>query len=126
MARKIMFWATTALLCFGMTASGIQQLMKSKPMVDMMALLGYPTYLLTLLGVWKILGVAAILAPGFKLVKEWAYAGLFFTMTGALISHLAVGDNNIVAIIGPIMQTLFLISSWYFRPADRKLSQSNH
>jgi hypothetical protein len=67
-----------------------------------------------------VLGVIAILAPGFKLVKEWAYAGLFFTMTGALISHLVIGDGG-KAIAGPLFQTIFILLSWYCRPANRKI-----
>jgi hypothetical protein len=63
--------------------------------------------------------------PGFKLVKEWAYAGLFFAMTGALVSHLAIGDYGVKEIIGPVMQTVFVILSWYFRPVDRKITLVN-
>jgi hypothetical protein len=80
---------------------------------------------LTILGVWKILGVTAILIPRFPLIKEWAYAGFFFAMTGALISHLAVGDFAFKSIAGPAFQTLFIILSWYFRPADRKIISNN-
>jgi hypothetical protein len=65
-----------------------------------------------------------ILLPGLKLVKEWAYAGLFFVMTGALISHLAVGDDG-KAIIAPLMQSIFIILSWYFRPTNRKVNLAN-
>ncbi len=125
MVKNIIYWATTALLSFGMLASGIQQLLRTQTMTEMLGQLGYPPYLLTLIGIWKILAVAAVLMPDFKLLKEWAYAGLFFTMTGALFSHLAVGDTGIVHIIGPIMQTLFIISSWYFRPANRKVLTIN-
>ena len=74
---------------------------------------------------WKILGVIAILIPRFKLLKEWAYAGFFFAMTGALASHLACGDYAIKAILGPVFQTIFLLSSWYFRPASRKIVSVN-
>jgi hypothetical protein len=90
-------------------------------MVDLVVPLGYPLYFLNIIGTWKILAVIVILLPGFKLAKEWAYAGLFFVMTGALISHLASGDHSIKALIGPIMQTIFIILSWYFRPADRRV-----
>jgi hypothetical protein len=116
----IIYWVTTGLVCFGMTASGIFQLMRAKEMVEMMEHLGYPLYLLTILGIWKLLAVIALLSPGFKLVKEWAYAGLFFVMTGALMSHLACGDTG-KAIVGPLMQTIFITLSWYFRPASRKI-----
>ncbi|GAB3907061.1 DoxX family protein [Mucilaginibacter boryungensis] len=120
----IIYWFATGLLALGMLGSGISQLLRAKQMVDILTHLGYPVYMMTILGVCKILGVIVILIPGFKLVKEWAYAGLFFTMTGALISHLIVGDSG-KAVIGPLAQTIFIILSWYFRPADRKIELAN-
>jgi len=122
--NKIIYWIATALFCFGMLASGLQQVLHTKAMIDLVTPLGYPVYFLYIIGTWKILGVIAILVPGFKLLKEWAYAGFFFVMTGAFVSHLAIGDYNIKALLGPLMQTVFIILSWYFRPADRKISQS--
>jgi hypothetical protein len=121
----IIYWLATALLGFGMLGSGMAQILQAKDMIALIAPLGYPSYFLYIIGTWKILAVIAILVPGFKLVKEWAYAGLFFVMTGALISHLAMGDNNIQAIIGPVMQTIFIILSWYFRPENRKINLQN-
>jgi uncharacterized membrane protein YphA (DoxX/SURF4 family) len=118
--KLIIYWIATVLLSFGMLASGIAQLTRAKEMVDLISHVGYPPYLMTLLGIWKILGVIAILLPGFRLVKEWAYAGFFFLMTGALVSHLAMGDSG-KAILGPLMQTIFIILSWYFRPPSRRL-----
>ncbi|HEY4197889.1 MAG TPA: DoxX family protein, partial [Mucilaginibacter sp.] len=76
------------------------------------------------IGIWKMLGIIAILIPGFKLVKEWAYAGIFFTMTGAVISHIA--SNNVSAqIISPAVLALFTVLSWYLRPANRKIASVN-
>ena len=120
--NKIIYWIATGLLSFGMLVSGWQQIAQKDEMAQMIAHLGYPPYFMVIIGVWKILGVIAILIPGFKLVKEWAYAGFFFTMTGALFSHLAIGDHGAKELAGPIMQTLFIILSWYFRPAERKLA----
>jgi hypothetical protein len=117
----IIYWIATAMFAFGMLVSGIGQLAGVKEMVDIFVHLGYPRYLMAILGTWKILGVIVILIPGFKLFKEWAYAGFFFTMTGALISHLICGDTG-KAIIGPFMQTVFILLSWYFRPPSRKLT----
>src|SRR5882757_8202707 len=119
--NKIIYWISTALLALGMLQSGIFAVMRTKEWVTLVTSLGYPIYFLTIIGTWKILGVIAILIPRFKLVKEWAYAGFFFVMTGALISHLASGNYGIKEIIGPFMQTIFIILSWYFRPADRKI-----
>jgi uncharacterized membrane protein len=117
----IIYWIAIILLSFGMLGSGLAQLFQAKDMVDLVVPLGYPLYFLYIIGTWKILGVIAILVPRFKLLKEWAYAGFFFLMTGALVSHLASGDYAIKSIIGPIMQTVFIILSWYFRPANRKM-----
>jgi len=122
--KLITYWVATALLSVGMLGSGIAQLMRAKEMVGILAHLGYPLYLMSILGTWKILGVIAILLPGFKLVKEWAYAGLFFVMTGALISHLIMGDSG-KAVIGPAAQTIFIVLSWYCRPANRKIDTAN-
>lgn len=123
--NKIIYWVATVLLAVGMLSSGLQQVFHTKQMVDLIVPLGYPTYLLYIIGIWKILGVIAILLPRFTLVKEWAYAGFFFIMTGALVSHLASGDDSVKGIIGPFMQTVFVILSWYFRPADRKINSNN-
>jgi len=82
--------------------------------------LGYPVYLLTILGIWKILGTIAVLIPKFPLLKEWAYAGFFFIMSGAIFSHIAVSDP--VTELLPSLLLLFLtVISWYFRPANRKI-----
>ena len=120
-SKLIIYWIATGLLAFGMFASGTAQIFRAKQMVDILTHLGYPIYLMSILGTWKILGVIAILSPRFKLLKEWAYAGFFFVMTGALVSHLICGDTG-KAIIGPFMQTIFIILSWYFRPSNRKIN----
>jgi hypothetical protein len=81
--------------------------------------LGYPLYFLTLLGVWKLLGVIAILVPKFPLLKEWTYAGFFFAMSGAVVSHVASGDEALEC-FGPSLLIVLTVLSWHFRPADRK------
>ena len=90
--NKIIYWIATIWLALGMVSTGIVQLLKMKEEVDMITHLGYPVYFLTILGVWKILGVVAVLIPKFPLLKEWAYAGFFFAMSGAVFSHIASGD----------------------------------
>ena len=120
--KKIIYWVATGLLTIGMLQSGIFAVLRAKQWVDMITTLGYPLYFLTILGAWKILGVIAILIPGFKLLKEWAYAGFFFAMTGAIASHLASGDYGVKGLIGPFFQLIFVVLSWYFRPASRKIA----
>lgn len=116
---KIIYWVSTAWLSLGMLSTGIVQLIKMKEEVDMMAHLGYPLYFLTILGVWKILGVVAVLIPKYPLLKEWAYAGFFFAMSGAICSHLALGDQA-MDFFGPTLLLVLTVISWYFRPASRK------
>lgn len=118
--NKIIYWIATVWLCLGMSVSGIMQLLRIKEEADMMEHLHYPVYFLTILGAWKILGVITVLLPKFALVKEWAYAGFFFTATGALFSHVGAGDEA-KEFIGPALLTVLTIVSWYFRPESRKL-----
>lgn len=119
--NKIIYWTATALLSFGMLGSGISQVLHLKEMNELITNAGYPLYFMYIIGIWKILGVIAILIPKYPLLKEWAYAGFFFLMTGALVSHLFMGDGG-KAILGPLFQTIFVVVSWYFRPVDRKLN----
>ena len=117
--NKIIYWIATIWLALGMLSTGAVQLFKLKADVDQITHLGYPVYLLTILGVWKILGVVALLIPNFPLLKEWAYAGFFFAMSGAIFSHIAVGDS--MSEIFPSLLLLILTAvSWYFRPENRK------
>lgn len=122
--NKIIYWVATIWLCLGMVSTGVVQLMKLKEEVDVFTNLGYPIYLLTILGAWKMLGVVAVLIPKVPLVKEWAYAGFFFAMSGALISHIAVGDSA-KEMFGPSLLLILTVVSWYFRPVDRKLIPVN-
>ncbi|SMD32882.1 DoxX-like family protein [Reichenbachiella faecimaris] len=122
--NKIIYWVATLWLSLGMVSTGIVQLIKMEEEVDRMLLLGYPSYLLTLLGIWKLLGVVAVLIPKFPLVKEWAYAGFFFVMSGAIFSHFVAGDP-VMDFFGPVLLIVLTITSWYFRPADRKLALTN-
>ena len=118
--NKIIYWVATLWLSLGMVSTGIVQLIKIEEEVDMMSRLGYPIYFLTILGVWKILGTVAVLIPKYPLLKEWAYAGFFFAMSGAIISHVASGDEA-KELFGPTLLLVLTVLSWYFRPADRKL-----
>ena len=122
--NKIIYWVSTLWLALGMTATGIVQLIKQKEEVVMIAHLGYPAYFLTILGVWKILGVVTVLIPKFTLLKEWAYAGFFFSMSGALFSHLAVGDGG-KEFFGPALLLVLTVISWYFRPVERRVVTAN-
>ena len=121
--NKIIYWIATIWLALGMLSTGAVQLFKAKEGqggVEMITHLGYPVYLLTLLGIWKILGVVALLIPKFPLLKEWAYAGFFFVMTGAIFSHIALRDS-MKEIFPALLLLILTVVSWYFRPSNRKL-----
>lgn len=119
--NKIVYWISTLWLALGMVSTGIVQILHVKEEADMMAHLGYPLYFLTLLAVWKFLGVMTILIPKFTLLKEWAYAGFFFAMTGAIYSHIASGDA-VKELFPPLLLLVLTMVSWYFRPANRKVN----
>ena len=125
---KIIYWIATIWLSLGMLSTGVVQLLKLKGdspgSLDSMTHLGYPVYFVTILAVCKILGVVALLIPKFPLLKEWAYAGFFFMMSGAIFTHIAAG-NSISEIFPSLLLLILILVSWYFRPADRKLVLAN-
>jgi uncharacterized membrane protein YphA (DoxX/SURF4 family) len=130
MAKKITYWFATIFLALALLGSGVQQLMRveaegalAPPFAWGIVQLGYPVYVLTVLGTWKLLGLIAILIPRFPLLKEWAYAGIFFLLTGALFSHFESG-HPWVEFVPATLLLIMTILSWYFRPADRRLSES--
>ncbi len=125
-AGKFIYWISTLWLSLGILSTGIGQLfnLKGQGGADMIVHLGYPLYLLTILGIWKMLGVVALLIPKFPLLKEWTYAGFFFIMTGAVFSHIAMGDPMIEIFPASLLIILTVIS-WYFRPENRKLISIN-
>ena len=129
--NKIIYWISTLWLASGLAATGVQQLLKvqlegvvAPPGVYGIAQLGYPVYLLTIIGVWKILGVVALLVPKYPLLKEWAYAGVFFLLTGAIFSHLASG-SPMGELIPATLLLVLTVLSWYYRPAGRKIISVN-
>jgi hypothetical protein len=122
--NKIIYWISTVWLALGMASTGIVQLIQMKEEEEMFTHLGYPFYVLPMLGIWKLLGVVVVLMPTFPLLKEWAYAGFFFAMSGAVFSHAASGDGA-KDFFGPVLLLVLTLVSWYFRPADRKIFSVN-
>jgi hypothetical protein len=119
--NKIIYWIATAWLALGMLSTAIVQLLKQEKEVESITRLGYPVYFLSILGVWKILGVIAVLIPKFPLLKEWAYAGFFFAMSGATLSRMASGEP--AGEIWPSLLLLVLtVISWYFRPTRLRVT----
>jgi uncharacterized membrane protein len=120
-SQKIIYWISTVWLSLGMFSTGLTQLLKQKESVGVVVNLGYPEYFLDIIGVWKILGVIAILIPKYALLKEWTYAGFFFCMSGAIYSHFKMNSAGL-DYFGPSLLIVLTIISWYYRPADRKLA----
>jgi hypothetical protein len=122
-ARRIAYWGATALVGWELLFGGAWDILMIPYVYDMVIVdLGYPEYFLVILGVWKLLGGVAVLAPGFPRLKEWAYAGAFFNYTGAVASHFAVGDGVLVW-WGPAGFAAILMVSWALRPPSRRLGQ---
>jgi uncharacterized membrane protein YphA (DoxX/SURF4 family) len=119
-ARTIAYWITTVLFCFPMAAGGVMDLLQPPEAIEIMKQLGYPQYLLVIIGVAKPLGVILVLAPGLPRLKEWAYAGLIIDLVGASASHAFVGDP-IFNVATPILIGALGMVSWYLRPESRRL-----
>jgi uncharacterized membrane protein YphA (DoxX/SURF4 family) len=121
--KLIAYWSVTFLLAAAVMLSGIGQLMQYGGNVELVTKLGYPVYMLTILGIWKVLGAIALVMPGFPRLKEWVHAGIFFLMTGAALSHAFANDfgDYGFSIILPLFYTVLNMVSWALRPQNRKL-----
>ena len=111
---------TTALTAFVFLSGGVMDILQPPELLKGMADLGYTAYFTTILGVWKVLGGIAVLVPRLPLLKEWAYAGMVFDLTGASASHWAVGDP-VAKIVTPLVILGIVMTSWALRPESRKL-----
>ena len=119
--KSILYWTTTILVAFPMSGGATQIWQYYANPHGVVPLLGYPMYFFAILGFWKILGAIAILVPRFPRLKEWAYAGIFFDLTGAAASCAAVGGYGAYAfhVIAPLIITGFCVASWALRPQSR-------
>ena len=126
-AKAIGYWTTTSFVTLELLAGGLtdlihgrEALVAGQPVVAVITHLGYPVYLLTILGGWKLLGAAALLMPRLPRLKEWAYAGTFFEMTGAAVS-LGVSGADVGTVSFPLFVAALALASWALRPRDRTL-----
>ena len=126
-AKVIGYWATTSILALEALVGGVVGLTNEREMVvagtpidDVMAHLGYPAYFARILGIWEVLAGIALLVPRFPRLKEWAYAGIFFNMTGAAASRAVRGDD-VSHIVAPLVFAGLTIASWALRPPSRTL-----
>jgi len=119
-AKAIAYWASTMTIVFAMFSGGVAELMHRPETINGMKELGYPVYFIMIIGFWKLLGSAALVAPGLPRVKEWAYAGIFFNMTGAAVSHVV--NHSAGWHVGVTLSLAAItIVSWALRPASRTL-----
>jgi uncharacterized membrane protein YphA (DoxX/SURF4 family) len=118
--KSIAYWVSTTLIAAAFLVGGAVDAAARPSAVAFLAHLGYPAYFCTLIGVWKVLGGVALLAPGLPRLKEWAYAGIFFDVTGAAISHAASGDSASHVMV-PLALACVAFVSWVLRPQSRKL-----
>ena len=121
--QSIAYWVTTGIVVLLVLSGGIMQIMRRPDAVEGIVRLGDPVYFVVVLGVWKVLGSIALVAPKLPLVKEWAYAGFFFDLTGAAISHVAM-SSSIGNIVGPLVFAALAIASWALRPDTRRLRRA--
>src|SRR5262245_12752502 len=119
-AKSIAYWTTTGLVVMAMASGGIAELTHRPETIQGMKQLGYPVYFVMILGFWKLLGSLTLVIPGFPRVKEWAYAGIFFNMTGAAVSHVVCQDApwHVAVTVG---LAALAVASWGLRPASRTL-----
>jgi hypothetical protein len=120
--RTVAYWVTTALLVSELLLGGIWDVLRVPQVLGLIHRLGYPSYFLVILGVWKLLGAVALTVPRFPRLKEWAYAGAFFDLTGAVSSQLASGSIDLGQLVYPIVMTGVALMSWALRPPSRRLS----
>ena len=117
--RSAAYWLATASVAAELGLGGIWDIARIPYVRDLVTHLGYPSYFLVLLGTWKVLGAVALLVPRRPLLKEWAYAGAFFTYTGAIVSHLSTGYAlNELPLLSVL--TALTVLSWALRPSSRR------
>ncbi|MEW2145056.1 DoxX family protein [Micromonospora vinacea] len=121
--RSMAFWVTTFVIVFELTAGSVWNLLTIEWVEVQLRHLGYPHFFAYVLGAWQAGAAVAIIAPGLPLLKEWAYVGAFFLWSGAVVSHLSVGDG-LQSWGVPLMFGACAIASWVLRPADRRLPQT--
>lgn len=119
--RILAYWVTTALLASELLLGGIWDVLRVPQVLGIIHRLGYPSYFLIILGIWKLLGAVALIVPRFPRLKEWAYAGAFFDLIGAVLSQLAAGLIDVSQLVYPIVMTGVALISWALRPPSRRL-----
>jgi hypothetical protein len=117
--KSIAYWVCTIVIAFFIGSGGVCQVLRLPQNVQGFAALGYPVHFMVLLGVWKVLGSLTLLAPGMRLVKEWAYAGIFIDLSGAAVAN-AANAGSAFHVLAPTVLIGFLVASWALRPESRR------
>jgi uncharacterized membrane protein YphA (DoxX/SURF4 family) len=118
--RAVAYWVATALLVFELVLGGTWDVLRVTHVRVVMERLGYPSYFVVILGVWKLLAAVALVIPRYPRLKEWAYAGVVFNLTGALVSHVASGDIEVGPMAYLVVMTVVTAASWFLRPPSRR------
>jgi uncharacterized membrane protein YphA (DoxX/SURF4 family) len=121
--RSVGYWTCTAIIGWEMVAGSMWDLLRIDYTRSVLTHLGYPHYLLLILGAWKLPCAVALFIPRFARLKEWAYAGAIFNYTGAGASHVLVGDGPGLW-VAPLVLAAITLVSWVLRPADRRLADA--
>jgi hypothetical protein len=119
--RTLAYWVFTVIVAGEMIAGAMWDLLRIEYVRVVLTHLGYPLYLLLILGIWKLPCGVVLLVPRFLRVKEWAYAGAFFNYSGAVASHLIVGDRASIW-VWPLILGIATVASWALRPPERRLA----
>jgi len=117
------YWVFTLYIALESLWAGATDILHAPPLFGILLHLGYPPHFGTMLGVWKLLGAVALLLPGYPLLKEWAYAGMFFDFSAAAVAHASAGDG-VIWYIGPVLSIGALVASWHLRPPSRRLAET--
>jgi hypothetical protein len=120
-AKTIVYWIATGIVALVLVSGGMFQVTQQAASVDGFVKLGYPVHFMILLGAWKVLGGLALLAPRLPRIKEWAYAGIFFDFSGAVVVNL-VHFSAAFHVVSPLVLIGFLVASWALRPPSRVLA----
>ena len=118
--RAIAYWVSTILLACELALGGAWDVLKVPQVREVTVRLGYPGYFLVILGVWKLFGAIAVIVPRFPRLKEWAYAGIVFNLTGALASHIASGVIGSGTLVYLVLMMGVTAASWALRPPPRR------
>lgn len=122
--RVFAYLVTTALVVFELAMGGVWDLLRVPQVRGLIERLGYPSYFLVILGTWKLLGAVALTIPRFPRLKEWAYAGVLFDLTGAVASLFVSGLADAGTVAYPMAMTGVAVASWALRPSSRRLDPS--